>query len=149
MKRNPLKTRNVKKKDKNNPRKIFMTTSKINIQTTSNNEYQSSKCLMNKVNHASTSMTTTLTTTSTKTKTTIMKDIVFATRSWQLTFKQSIHKYYSNDDVRLSLQIEFGYSIPCQFSKYCIWRRNITGQERFLTWIENIVHVWIAQYEYR
>ena len=61
-----------KKKDKNNPRKIFMTTSKINIQTTSNNEYQSSKCLMNKVNHASTSMTTTLTTTSTKTKTTIM-----------------------------------------------------------------------------
>ena len=59
-----------KKKDKNNPRKIFMTTLKINIQTTSNNEYQSSKCLMNKVNHASTSMTTTLTTTSTKTKTT-------------------------------------------------------------------------------
>ena len=54
MKRNPLKTRNVKKKDKNNPRKIFMTTSKINIQTTSNNEHKSSKCLMNKVNHAST-----------------------------------------------------------------------------------------------
>ena len=59
-----------KKKDKNNPRKIFMTTSKINIQTTSNNEYQSSKCLMNKVNHASTSMTTTKLTTTTKTKTT-------------------------------------------------------------------------------
>ena len=66
-----MKTRNVKKMTKTILEKKFMTTSATIIQTTSNNENQISKCLINKVNHASISMTTTTSiTTSTKTKTT-------------------------------------------------------------------------------
>ena len=82
-----------------------MTTPTIKIQTTSNNEYQSSKCLMNKVNHALTSMTTTLTTTSTKTKTTIMimTMINVIHRSIQSInqcdpFTNVIHRPMSNND---------------------------------------------------